>query len=72
LLTTDRNFFDHFFEISFFRFHIYKMCDLETVESVSVTQWLLYRHICSSEVFVNFDKEGVLYSPDPMGMIYVD
>ena len=30
--------------------------------TVSVIRWLLYRHICSSEVFGDFDKEGVLPS----------
>ena len=36
-------------------------CQL-SVMTVSVIQWLLYRHICSSEVFGDFDKEGVLHS----------
>ena len=30
---------------------------------VSMSQWLLYRHIWSSEVFVDFDQEGIMYTP---------
>ena len=36
-------------------------CQLSMI-TVSVIRWLLYRHICSSEVFGDFDKEGVLPS----------
>ena len=50
-------------------------CDGDGVESercqcgqVSMSQWLLYRHIWSSEVFVDFDQEDVLYLSGDRGI----